>query len=232
MSHPDVAGIAGVMRRRLAHLRSRGFVGPRYSGIIGRARFVFQHLVVRREVVLVATSASAVRGPVGDIVLKSIRSAEELAPYRDAVDAAYHDGYSAAWLGPLGWGEELFLALEHEDPVGFGWVQHGDGRGLASYHGPLARGDRRVLRVGVLPHHRRRGVNRMFYRALLAELFARGAGRVYIDCSRDNTPSLAAQLSAGFQPVGEVDVSGSLVPGTWIRWRPASALDDVRIPQS
>ena len=68
---------------------------------------------------------------------------------------------------------------------------------------------------------RRHGVNTRFYQQVLKELFARGASRVWIDCTKDNWPSLKAQLRAGFRPIGEIAVCGLLLGGRAIWWRPA-----------
>jgi len=208
----------------LARLRSRGFVGPRYAGLLGRIRFVTQHLVVRREVVLVATRDTAVFDDAPTITLRSIRTWRELEPFIAVIDSDYHAGYTKRWRRVLEWGEELFLVFRGDAVAGFGWAQRGEHAQIASHYGPIPEGDYRLLRVGVLPSWRRQGINRAFYRAVLRELFSRGAQRVYVDCSRDNLPSLAAQLEAGFRPVGEIAVTGSLVPGTWVRWQPAREL--------
>lgn len=211
-----------VVSRLLARLRTRGFVGPRYEGAAGRLRFLVQELVARREVVLVLDADDALPPPppaAETIALRAIRTTTELEPFEREVDAAYHAGYAARWREALGWGEELVLALRGGRVAGFGWVQVGTREGVGCHYTTVLAGEFRVLRVGVLPAFRRTGVNGAFYALLLRELRARGAHRVYIDCARDNLPSLRAQIRAGFRPIAELDVRGPLLGRGCVRWR-------------
>lgn len=196
----------------LDRLRTRGFVGPAYSGLLGKARFAFEEFVARREVVLVVepegfTDSDA---PTAGIDLVSVNSWQALAPFADELDAGYHAGYVAKWRAPFDRGEKLFLALRSGRVAGFGWLQTGTSEGVRCHYGLIKLGEFRILRVGVLPSFRRQGVNVAFYSLLLRELFSHGARRVYIDSSRNNIPSLRAQRRAGFRPLREILVRGRL----------------------
>jgi ribosomal protein S18 acetylase RimI-like enzyme len=183
-------------------------------------RQAYQALFTRREVILIAERDDA-SAPTGDdvpLTLRIVRSHPELEPWAAVVDAAYHPGYAEAWRAPLEWGEQLVLATVGEEVLGFGWLQVGTKDGLGCYYGKTFLDEYRVLRVGVLPAFRRRGVNRSFYRHLLRDLFSRGARRVYVDCARDNIPSLKAQLAAGFRPVAEIEVRGPILGENFVRW--------------
>ncbi len=203
----------------LNRLRTRGFVGPAYSGFVGKARFAFEEFVARREVVLVAeagnfTDAAA---PTAGIEVLPVDSWPELERFADEIDAGYHSGYVAKWRGPFDRGEKLFLALRNGRVAGFGWLQIGTPEGLPCHYALIKLGEFRILRVGVLPSFRRQGVNVAFYSLLLRELFSRGARRVYIDSSSNNIPSLRAQRRAGFRPLREIFVRGRLFGNGVIR---------------
>jgi len=208
------------LRRLMARISRRGFVGPRFDGIAGKIRFAYQYLVGRHEVVLVAEPHTfhpeQEAGPA--LQLQFIERWEDFIPYRSHFDEAYYPGYVDGWRDVFEWKQELVIALIDGVAAGFGWVQRGAPAGVACHYGPLREGEYRILRVGVLPQYRRRGVNTAFYTMVLRALFARGAMRVYVDCSRDNAPSLRAQLKSGFRAIGELYVRGRLRRGDEVRW--------------
>jgi ribosomal protein S18 acetylase RimI-like enzyme len=206
--------------REVVHrLRTRGLVGPAYEGLVGKARLAFEELVARREVVLLAEPANLVddTGENVGLQLMFVRSLPGLAKHADQIDAAYHPGYTARWRPAFDRGEELVLAFRGGRVAGFGWVQTGTREGIPCHYRVITTGEARILRVGVLPAFRRQGVNTAFYVLLLKELFSRGARRVYIDSSRNNLPSLRAQLRAGFRPIATILVRGSLLGGGVMR---------------
>lgn len=203
-------------------LPTRGFVGPAYSGLLGKARFVFEELVARRETVLVAEAEDLTTNdaPTAGIDLVSVNSWEALAPYVREIDAGYHPGYVARWRAAFDRGEKLFLALRDRQVAGFGWLQTGTSAGVVCHYALIKSGEFRILRVGVLPAFRRQGVNMAFYSLLLRKLFSEGARRVYIDSSSNNTPSLRAQRRAGFRPLREILVVGRLFGNRVMRSEP------------
>jgi GNAT superfamily N-acetyltransferase len=209
------------MIRLFDRWRRRGFVGPRYEGIIGRLRFLYQHFVTRTDIVLLARSDvwTPQIGQPSELVLQWIDRWEDLTPYAPALDAEYFEGFTRGWQPIFGWGEKLALAMLDDRVAGFGWVQTGSAEGLFCEYTLLWEGDRRVLRVGVLPSQRGRGVNTRFYSLLLDQLFSSGAGRVLIDCTVDNVPSLRAQMKAGFRPIGALHIRGAAL-GSGVVWRP------------
>lgn len=197
----------------LDRIRSRGFVGPAYSGLLGKARFAFEEFVARREVILVADrdSLNNEEHNAAGISLLRVDTWDGLTPFADEIDAGYHSGYAARWRAPFRSGETLFLARRGDRVVGFGWVQTGTAAGLACHYGLIRLGEFRILRVGVLPAFRRQGINVAFYSLLLRQLFSDGAERVYVDSSRNNVPSIRAQRRAGFRPLREIIVRGRLL---------------------
>jgi RimJ/RimL family protein N-acetyltransferase len=213
-----IPGPLAALARRFSR---RGFVGPRFEGWRGRLRFVFQELVWRRDVMLVATPASAV--PPASAALEPGLTLDyppnhaALAPLAATLDAEYFPGFTARLREPFEWGETLVLLRNGERVLGFAWLQRGSPAGTPYYAGVLMPGDVRVLRVGVVPSQRRRGYLTALLVLLLQELFRTGASRVVAECSRDNLPSLRGFRAAGYQPVGELTVLGPLL-GRFIRW--------------
>lgn len=206
----------------LRKVRVSGFVGPRFAGFRGKLRLLYQDLVIRTDVVLTATpesSSQTFREVDLSVNLQLYKSYAEFEPHASDLDVAYYRGYAAAWKQIFNWGEILALALKNGQVVGFGWIQQGSPEGRIFHYGHLFRGEYRILRVGVLPNYRRRGINSAFYSLLLRHLFDMGASRVYIDCNKDNIPSLKAQIRAGFRPIGEIRVLGPLLGRDFIRWQ-------------
>lgn len=208
----------------IARFRNRGFVGPRYTGIVGKLRLLHQHWLVRTDVVLIATPEGKNRPPkeanpsVSLLLVKEYVNFEQYIP---EFESEYYPGYASTWRHLFEWGETLALALLNGRVAGFGWLQEGTPEGLRCYYGCLFANEYRVLRVGVLPSYRRRGVNTTFYVLLLRHLFRSGVTRVYVDCNKDNIPSLKAQIRGGFRPIGEITVL-PLLDRHFIRWKPLS----------
>jgi RimJ/RimL family protein N-acetyltransferase len=198
----------------------RGFVGPRYEGIVGRLRFLLQELVAHVEVVLIAEpdARTSVEPSDVDMDLIFLQTWDQFAAYEPEIAAAYYPGYADRWKDAFESGEQLILACVNGRVAGFGWLQTGTPEGVPCHYTRVLPDEYRILRVGVLPAFRRRGVNTSFYMLLLRVLAQRGARRVYIDCNKDNVPSLKAQMRAGFRPIGEIRVPGRLFPGAAVRW--------------
>jgi ribosomal protein S18 acetylase RimI-like enzyme len=206
----------------LQRWRRRGFVGPRYAGWLGKLRLLLQHTLYRTDVVLVAEPSDPLLSVAAGerLALRRIQTWNAFTPFASELDAGFHPGYGKAWQAVFGWGETLVVALQGERLAGFGWLQTGTRDGVPCPYGRVFEGEYRILRVGVLPAFRRQAINTRFYAQLLEELFAAGAKRVYIDCTKDNLPSLRAQIRAGFRPVGELRVAGVLLGGSASWWQP------------
>lgn len=214
---------------RFVRWRNRGFVGPRYRGVLGTLRFLFQELVVRNEIVFGWCRESLPEILDHSAKLLFLTAYDDIRPYSDIINAEYHEGYTHQWASAFGWGEELALLLKNDMPVGFGWVQTGHESFSGCHWGLVGPGEYRVGRVGVLPSKRRRGYNTLFYRLLLTSLAERGANRVYVECFKDNVPSVRAILRGGFRPIGEIRVLGRLAGGyvRWLRFGPEIGIPDV-----
>jgi len=215
-------GPAGLARRFLR----RGFVGPRFEGLVGRLRFAFQELLWRRDVMLVATPETAAPPVAIETGLRLELAADfaALAPHAAMLDADYYPGFTARFREPFAWGETLALLTTGERVAGFAWLQRGTREGYRYYAGTLLPGDARVLRVGVPPSQRRRGYSTTLLILLLDHLFHAGAQRVFAEVNRDNLPSLQAFTAAGYRRIGEITVLGPLLGG-FIHWGRATAGD-------
>ena len=209
-----------MLARIAARARRVGFEGPFYEGVLGKARFLVESTVARSELIFVATPSS-LRSDADAITLdlRVASNVDALAPYRAAFDAEYYEGFSESWNAPFTWGEEAVVGLVGGAPAAIAWVQRGTVQGFPTYHGPLLADDARILRVGVAPSFRRRGVNTALMRAMLRHLFAEGRRTVFIECYLNNVPSVKTFLRVGFQPVGLIDVLE--LPGLrrFVRWR-------------
>ncbi|MEO8193706.1 MAG: GNAT family N-acetyltransferase [Gemmatimonadales bacterium] len=216
--------------RILGRWKHRGFVGERYEGLSGRLRFLWQHFVIRTDFVLVAERDNPLLRVSPEQTLELIRVNDwaAFAPFSAELDAAYHPGYAEAWRRIFAWGESLVIARDGGRVAGFGWLQTGTPDGINCPYAKVFAGEYRVLRVGVLPGFRRRSVNTRFYAQLLERLFSEGGKRVYVDCAKDNLPSLRAQVKAGFRPVGEIRIVGELLGGRASWWRPLALPDEIR----
>lgn len=212
--------------------RKRGFVGPRYRGILGKLRFAIEHLVKRTDVVSVATPESflAVAPPPGpSIEVHWIDSPEGLRPHTGQFESEYYPGFLDSWWAAFKWGETLILGTVDDRVAAFVWLQQGTDEGLRFPWGCLLPGDARMVRGGVLPSFRRQGVNTRFKYLALKATLDRGAHRVHIDCHRNNRVSLKSQIRAGFRPVGEMTVLGPLLGRNFVRWKAGRVrIDDVK----
>lgn len=209
-----------MLARIAARARRVGFEGPFYEGVVGKARFLLESTIARSELIFVATPGS-LRSD-GDPVSLELRIAPDvaaLAPYRAAFDAEYYAGFSDSWHAPFTWGEEAVVGLLDGAPAAIAWLQRGTVEGFPTYYGPMLSDDARVLRVGVAPSFRRRGVNTALMRGILRHLFNEGRRNVFIECYLNNVPSVKTFLRVGFRPVGLVDVLE--LPGLrrFVRWR-------------
>jgi len=199
----------------------RGFVGPRFDGAIGKLRFLWQEMVVRRDIVLIAmpeTVAPQSSVP-AELRLDVVRDFTGVEPFADALDAEYFPGFAARFRAPFGWGETLTLLSSGARVVGFRWYQRGTAQGTRYYAGTLLPGDARILRGGIVPSGRRRGYNTALHVLLLHLLFEDGARRVFADVNKDNIPSVLSLTAAGYRPIRELTVLGPMLGG-FIRWEP------------
>ena len=208
------------LRQRVANT---GLVGPHYDGLLGKLRLVWEHFVIRTEIVSIATRDSVFE-PTGvgppHMHLRRIANFAELEQYRDYFDASYYPGFTAKWATPFTWGETLFFGVVDDTVTAFRWVQWGAASGRFCYYGPLLENEARMLRGGALPAFRRQGMYARFNWVLLQHVFNEGIERVYIDCYRGNVAALKGQIRAGFRPVALIRVIPALGRGPFIRWRP------------
>jgi len=207
------------LRRRL-HVM--GFEGPAYSGLRGRTRFILESALWREEVVLVATRASfeAVGEPAGPALeLIAIDRYEDLDRFRDELEERYYPGYVDAWRGPFDWGERAVIGRLDGNVASFNFFQLGSCTGHPTYWGRLLAGQARVLRGGVIPKYRHRGLNRIMKWQLLRTFFQSGTNQVFAECYSSNTPSLKALLAVGFRPIGSLTVVAAFPFKNFVRWR-------------
>ncbi len=86
-------------------------------------------------------------------------------------------------------GATAILAVEAEEPVGFGLAR-------------VAADEAELLTLAVLPHVRRRGCARALLAGLAADCAARGAAALFIDVSEANAPARALYEAVGARVVG------------------------------
>lgn len=209
-----------VLQQRLSR---KGFAGPHYTGLIGKVRFALESTIRRRELVFVLTPEAfeAVTPPSrAGFTLLHITALEQLTPYRTALETAWYPGLIDGWRGPWQWGERLFLGLQDGTPVSFNWLQVGTARGEATRWGRVLAQEYRIVRGGVAPSERGKGTNTLMKYAIIQELFATGASRVWAECYERNIPSVKTLRALGFVAIGLIEVLE--LPGLrgFIRWRP------------
>jgi ribosomal protein S18 acetylase RimI-like enzyme len=204
---------------RFRGLRHRGFVGPKYSGVLGMARLAWQGFVGHVEVVSFAEPGWWVRpkslNPAVTLVLAT--SVEEALPYVPAMERAYMRDFGGAWREAFGHGQQAAFALLDGALAAFIWIQDGERRARCHFM-RLQPGEYRVFRAGVLPAYRSKGIHSTHYVLLLEALFARGARRVYVEAFEDNEYAWHAQRKAGFVEFGRIDVRRGRRGRTFVRW--------------
>jgi len=212
------------LRQINQRLSRKGFAGPFYQGLRGKLRFAFESLVYRKERVFVlhAEGFRLARVPLvpGFRVIR-IESLPALEAYRAQLEQAWYPGLLEMWHGPWSWGERLYLGLLHNEPVSYNWLQKGTAQGHPTYWGRVFEGEYRILRGAVAPSWRGQGGNTAMKHAILADLFAQGAMRIYAECYARNVPSVRTLRSLGFREVGQLTVLE--VPGFrgFVRWSAA-----------
>jgi GNAT superfamily N-acetyltransferase len=204
---------------RLAH---RGFEGPLYTGFRGKARFLFESVVGRTDLVFVATTKTVTNLVVPNAIglqLQTAANFTDLKKFREALDAEYYFGYVERWRAPFTWGERAAVGTVDGSLASFAWIQDGTSGGFPTYYGRLLEREARILRLGVLPSFRRRGLSALTLSLILESLFASGVERVYIECHRYNLPSVRSFLRSGFRPIGAISVVE--IPGVrgFVRWK-------------
>jgi RimJ/RimL family protein N-acetyltransferase len=210
-----------------ARIRKKGFDGPYYRGLRGKLRFALESTVGRREIILMATpetfaNAAVPGGP--KLELHPVRKFADFEPFRRAFEAAYYPGYTEQWRAPFGWGEQAVVGTIGGDVACCNWYQVGTPSGFPTYYGRVFSGEVRTLRASVVPAFRKQGVNTMLKHRLLMQLFGAGVTRVYVECYRNNTPSLRTLVKTGFMPIGVITVAEIPVAGRFIQWAPATVL--------
>jgi ribosomal protein S18 acetylase RimI-like enzyme len=204
-----------------ARFRKMGFEGPYYRGIPGKARFLFESIAWRTEIVFVATpeSFAAVRPLKGaDLRLDRITSFSGLEKFRRQLEAEYYDGFLDSWRRPFTWGEEVTIGIIGGQVGAFAWVQRGQRNGFPTYYGRLFERDARILRVGVVPSFRRQGLNSAMMQGLLAQLLEQGFERVFAESHKFNVPSVRTFVKVGFTPIGAITVLRLPRDRQFVRW--------------
>jgi RimJ/RimL family protein N-acetyltransferase len=205
----------------LARIRTIGFEGPYYRGLLGKARFLFETVAWRTDFIFVATEDSRVpTAPplTGDLALTTVTVFQQLEKFRAQLEAEYYDGYLDTWRGPFAWGERVVIGTMGGRVAAFAWVQRGTTVGFPTYYGRLFEDEARILRVGVVPTFRRRGLNSAMMHAVLDQLLGEGVRRVFAESHKHNLPSVRTFLKVGFRPVATISVLN--VPGEreLVRW--------------
>jgi GNAT superfamily N-acetyltransferase len=212
----------------LARFQKMGFEGPFYRGIRGKARFLFESIAWRTEFIFAGTreSFASVRPPgPTQLVLTPITSFAELEIFRSQLEAEYYHGYLEAWRSPFTWGEEVVIGTMDGRIAAFAWVQRGTAEGFPTYYGRLFERDARILRVGVVPRFRRRGLNSAMMHVLLERLLAEGFRRVFAESHKYNLPSVRTFLRVGFRPVGSITVLTLPLEREFVRWSSAADIE-------
>jgi GNAT superfamily N-acetyltransferase len=205
----------------LARFQKMGFEGPFYSGLVGKARFIFESIAWRTEFVFIGTresfaAARPLPGP--DLEIATITAFHDLEPFRTELEAEYYPGYLDTWRRPFTWGEQVMIGVIANRIAGFAWVQRGHAGGSPTYYGCLFENEARVLRVGVVPSFRRQGVNSKMMRGILEQLLQDGFDRVFAESHKYNLPSVRTFLKVGFRTLSAITVVNIPREGEFIRW--------------
>jgi ribosomal protein S18 acetylase RimI-like enzyme len=198
-----------------------GFEGPFYEGVRGKLRFLVESLAWRREFIFVATRESAASAPrlnSADIELVVLTSFDAVKKFGPELEEQYYPGFIDAWERPFTWGEQLVLGTVAGKVAAFAWVQRGTPEGFPTYYGRLLAKDARILRVGVLPRFRRRGLNSEMMRSVLELLLGDGVERVFAESHKYNVPSVRTFLKSGFRVLGMLTVLSIPGEGEYVRW--------------
>ena len=215
------------LRALLKRIKGAGFEGPFYRGIRGKARFIFETLAWRTEFIFVGTEESLVSARVSQqlaLSLRPITSFSALEHFRAELESEYYPGFVDKWRAPFTWGEQVVLGTIENRVAGFAWVQLGTAEGFPTYYRRLYTGEARILRVGVVPTFRRRGVNTTMMRELLRSLLMQGVERVFAESHKFNVPSVRTFLNAGFRPMGAIKVVSLPGRSERVRWLPDSMI--------
>src|SRR2546423_3437346 len=205
--------------RLFARIQSVGFEGPFYQGVSGKLRFLFETVGSRREFVFLGTRDSfASARPELPLELTIVGSFDGLEMLRSQLDAEYYPGFLDTWRKPFSWGEQVALGSVAGQLAAFAWVQHGNSEGFPTYYNRLFENDARILRVGVLPTFRRRGLNSRMMYTLLERLLAEGFVRVFAESHKYNVPSVRTFLKVGFRAVALLTVVSIPGTGELVRW--------------
>lgn len=201
----------------------KGFVGPAYSGLLGKSRLAWEEYVYRTDVILVAscdTLEPDSSGACDQIDIKIYTNSNEIGDLCKILDIAYYPGFTANWKCLLDSGEALIAGFIKGEPVAFIWMQRGKSSGVGCYYGVFLEGDIRLYRAGVVPANRRKGIYTRFIRDSLCKIFhSNEVHRVYIDCHKANIAAYHAHIKGGFREVGNITVIRGLAGKQFIRWQ-------------
>lgn len=215
----------GRLARRLRHT---GFIGPYYDGVLGRARFLAESVLARREIILAVTPVTFIEPDVAssdELQLHWITKFEDLVRFKEQFEQAYYPGFINRWKAPLTWGEQAVVGTIEGKVACYNWMQRGTPAGFPTYYGRLFDDEARVLRAGVLPTFRGRGVNRLMKRHLLNGLFADRVRRVYVECYARNVPSIRSLMGVGFSPIALITVIELPPLRRFVRWHSQGELE-------
>lgn len=217
------------MLKNLARKYSnKGFVGPKYHGLTGKLRFIFQNFISHRENIYYFDRRFQKEPfPNNDtkLTIRLIFSYTDSLPFIAEFERAYYEGFTRNWRKCFACGEELVLAFYEEKPVAFCWIQVGTSSG-GNYCLPYFEGDYRSFRAGVLPDKRGRNFQAMMNHAVVVYLIQeRSAHRIYSEVYVDNIPSCKAYEKIGFRIAGVIRVwslfSSSQPYIQWVRFFPS-----------
>jgi len=173
------------------------------AGLMELGRTLSRILYLRGEYVIMANDLSGLillPGPGPDLVVRRVETREELDGLRSIASLADLSRYCRMFDH----GSSVFIALQNDQPVGYGWISQMVDRSVHGVQPPLRPGDVCLHDLFVSPAHRRQGIGQMLIAHRLRFLRDNGYRRAIIAVKKDNIPSLEANRKTGYVPVGEM----------------------------
>jgi GNAT superfamily N-acetyltransferase len=135
-----------------------------------------------------------------DLVIRQVTTPEELdalQPIADVADIArFHHMFKR--------GSIMFIAFQHEIPVGYCWISAEIDRTANRIQPPLHPGEACVHDLFVAPAYRNQGIGQALISHRLQFLQKHGYQRAIVAVLKGNTPALKADERAGYIYVGQM----------------------------